>query len=31
MPNDLIRATGQRCLQPTSALTMDLHQATAFS
>ena len=26
MPNDLIHATGQRCLQPTSALTMDLHQ-----
>ena len=26
MPNDLIRATGQPCLQPTSASTMDLHQ-----
>ena len=26
MPNDLIPAPGQRCLQPTSALTMDLHQ-----
>ena len=26
MPNDLIRPTSQLCLQPTSALTMDLHQ-----
>ena len=26
MPNDLISLSGQRCLQPTVASTMDLHQ-----